>query len=174
MPQMLLHHLLQMAQYHHWATQKCLTALMPLDEEAYRHNTGLFFKSIHGTLNHLLVAERIWQSRWAGETDVDLRLDQHLCEDRHDLARQLLDATANWSEWLETLPAASLNELFNYHNTAGEARQQQRGTALAHVFNHGTHHRGQISAAMTKLGLQAPALDLLYSPFGRLPGVDSA
>jgi uncharacterized damage-inducible protein DinB len=33
---------------------------------------------------------------------------------------------------------------------------------LAHVFNHGTHHRGQISAALTAMGQPAPELDLVF------------
>ena len=60
-----LAHFSQLARYNVWATARLLDAVAPVGEDQYRRDVGLFFKSIHGTLNHLLVAEQLWFARFA-------------------------------------------------------------------------------------------------------------
>ena len=59
-------HFTRQARYHVWATHRLLDAVSRVSDEDYKRDVGLFFKSIHGTLNHLLVGEcLLWQQRFA-------------------------------------------------------------------------------------------------------------
>lgn len=159
---MLKSHFAQFAAYNRWANRRLYDDAAPLPDAARKQELGLFFRSLHGTLNHLLVADRIWLHRLTGEGPEPARLDQILFEDFSELrvAREAEDArivrsVAGWSE-------AELDAPFEYRTLAGKLHRQRRADTLAHFFNHQTHHRGQAHAALTILGVAEPApLDLL-------------
>jgi len=153
---------LLMARYHRWACRRLLTTLELLPEERYRQECGLFFHSIHGTLNHLVVADRLWYGRFSGSPVTGLRLDTEVCADRRALADQLIEHAQRWTDMIEGLDAAAFDSVLNYHDTRGHARSLPFAPTLSHVFNHGTHHRGQISAAVSGFGLPPPEMDLVY------------
>ena len=76
-------HFLQLARYNVWATRRLLDAVANVSEADYRKDVGLFFKSIHGTLNHLLVGEHhIWFPRFAEGASPRLALNAELEADR--------------------------------------------------------------------------------------------
>ena len=81
---------------------------------------------------------------------------------RGALAARLIEGAARWRPWLASLPDERLDGRIDYRGTDGQARSLPFSPTLAHVFNHGTHHRGQISAALTALGHPAPELDLVW------------
>jgi uncharacterized damage-inducible protein DinB len=151
-----------MAQYHVWATQRLLSSMQCLDDEEYYRECGLFFKSIHGTCNHLLLAERLWWARMHGSTMSIAGLDQELIPSRPALMEAMLEQAHAWCTWSDTWTSEQLADSFAYHNTQGQSMSAILGPILLHVFNHGTHHRGQISAGFTTMGYPAPELDLLY------------
>ena len=154
-----------LARYHLWATRKLLgESLADLAEADYRRDCGLFFKSIHGTLNHLLVVESlIWLPRFArGESPQGVALNAEAEPDRARLRQRLLDTAQAWIDYAQSLPAARFDAPFRYTNSKGVLMSLPFAPTLAHVFNHGTHHRGQISAALTAMGRPAPELDIVY------------
>ena len=137
--------------------------MVAVPDADYRRDAGLFFKSIHGTLNHLLVAEHLlWQRRFAEGVSPKLALDEEAEPDRARLAARLLEGAARWQPLLESWPAARFEGTLDYTNTRGEDVALPFALTLAHVFNHGTHHRGQISAALTQLGQPGSELDMVY------------
>lgn len=155
-------HLLQMARYGHWATERLFAVVNRLSDDAYHRDIGLFFKSVHGTLNHLLVTElELWQRRFQQGESRSLALDAELEPQRTRLRQRLLDGMAAWVPWVEALDPARLDGRLDYVNTEGKPMSVPFAATLAHVFNHGTHHRGQASAGLTVLGQQAPVMDLL-------------
>lgn len=154
---------LTLARYNVWATRRLLDALAAVDDAAYRRDIGLFFRSIHGTLNHLLVAEhRLWFRRFAEGVSPKVALDEEAEPDRARLAERLLAGAASWQPLIERWPAARFAGAFDYTTSKGVAVSLPFAPTLAHVFNHGTHHRGQITAALTVLGQPCPELDLVY------------
>lgn len=156
----------QMARYHHWATERLLSAIVPMSDEAYRRSCGLFFGSIHGTLNHLLLTDSgFWYPRFTGGAVTTLPLDAELESDRSALAARLMSATALWPGLVEGLGDTALAGDLHYTMTTGDKRSLPMSAALLHVVNHATHHRGQITAAMTMLGYDFPPLDLPYLVF---------
>jgi uncharacterized damage-inducible protein DinB len=152
-----------LARYNLWATRRLLDAsVSTLSEQDYRRDCGLYFKSIHGTLNHLLAGEHgVWRRRFAEGASPQVALDAELEPDRALLRQRLLDGAQAWLPLIEAWPAAKLEGRLDYVNLSGQAVSMPFAATLAHVFNHGTHHRGQITAALTAMGHRCPELDLI-------------
>jgi len=151
------------ARYHVWATQRLLAAVSRVSDGDYRRDVGLFFKSIHGTLNHLLVAEHLlWYARFAKGASPVLALDAEIEPDRERLAQALSGGAANWAPLIATWPVERFDGHLDYRTSKGVPQSLPFAATLAHVFNHATHHRGQITAALTALGHAAPELDGVY------------
>ena len=149
-----------LARYNLWATRTLYEHVDALPEAEYRRDCGLFFRSVHGTLNHLLVGEhRLWFVRFAQGVSPKLRLDEEVETDRARLRQALLDGAQRWGPWIESLDAAQLEGVLHYSSMNGTAQVLPFAATLGHVFNHGTHHRGQITAAL--MGHAGPVLDLV-------------
>ena len=156
-------HFLQLARYNMWATDRALKAVEAVSEADYRRDVGLFFKSIHGTLNHLLVGEHLlWFRRFVEGVSPTLALDAEVEPDRAALARRLQAGAARWEPAMAQWPEQRFAGTLAYTSTRGVEVSLPFALTLAHVFNHGTHHRGQITAALTMLGQPCPELDLVY------------
>jgi uncharacterized damage-inducible protein DinB len=152
-----------LARYNLWATQRLLEAVDKLDDASYRKESGLFFNSIHGTLNHMLVGEHLlWYPRFAKGVSPKVTLDMEAEPVRERLGQALKGGAANWRPLIESWPAERFEGKLSYTTTRGQALTLPFAPTLAHVFNHGTHHRGQITAAMTALGQPCPVLDLVF------------
>ena len=151
------------AGYNAWCNERLYAAAATLSDADYRADRGAFFKSVHGTLNHVLVADRIWMKRFTGEGDAPSRLDTILYDDLALLrvAREAEDARI--MEWIDDLRTEAYSGRFTYTTIVDLRTISQRlAPALSHFFNHQTHHRGQASALLTAFGEEAPVLDLIY------------
>lgn len=156
--------LLRLAHYELWATRRLLKAVDGLSDAQYRQEGGLFFKSVHGTLNHLLVGQSLlWLPRFAEGSSPVMALNAEAEPDRARLRQRLLDGAARWPAVIAALDETRLCEgMLDYRTAQGEPASVPMAACLQHVFNHGTHHRGQISAALTALGQAGPELDLMH------------
>ncbi len=155
-------HFSHLARYNVWATKRLLRAVEALPETDYRRDVGLFFKSIHGTLNHLLVGEHlIWFARFAKGVSPKVPLDTEAEPDRARLAQALKGGAANWLPLISAWPNERFGGTLDYITLNGQPASLNFAATLAHVFNHGTHHRGQITAALTAMGQTCPDLDLV-------------
>ncbi len=156
--------LLTLARYNAWATTKLLNEhIASLDEDDYRRNVGLFFKSIHGTLNHLLVGEHLlWYRRFAEGVSPIVQLNAEIESDRDQLTARLLAGAALWQPLIERIDDTQFAGKLNYTTMRGTAASLPYVPTLMHVFNHATHHRGQITAALTMLHKPCPEIDLVY------------
>ena len=158
-------HFLMLARYHVWATERLLERhIAPLSDDEYKRDIGLFFKSVHGTLNHLLVAERgLWFERFVHANSPKRKLSEEVHTDRQALDRALRQAVREWQPAIESWDEARFDAPLTYTSTEGVTRTVPFTPTLSHVFNHGTHHRGQISAAITAMGHDGPEIDLLFA-----------
>lgn len=156
-------HFCALAHYNVWATQRLLTAVAEVTETDYRRDAGLFFKSIHGTLNHVLVGEYLlWRRRFAEGVSPRVALDAEAEPNRQALAQALTDGALAWEPLIRSWAAERFDGQLAYTTMRGQAAVLPFGLTLTHVFNHSTHHRGQITAALTALGHPAPELDMVY------------
>ena len=156
-------HFQMFAAYNQWANALIYGAARLLPDEDYRLDRGAFFKSVHGTLNHILVADRIWMKRFTGEGDAPKRLDAIICDTLEKLMIERDREDGRIINWLEHVDAKALSGRFTYTAIVDMRTISQRiAPALAHFFNHQTHHRGQAHALLTGFGMEAPVLDLVY------------
>ena len=154
-----------LARYHVWATAKLYEHVERLDDADYRKDAGLFFKSVHRTLNHLLVAEHaVWFPRFAEGLSNRVALDAELESDRAALRDRLLAAVPLWQKLIASFDDARFAEAstLDYTTTKGIAQSLPLAPTLGHVFNHATHHRGQITAAVTAMGYPCPEIDWVW------------
>lgn len=155
-------HLTTMARYNRWANRRLYAEAAKLPDARYREQSGAFFGSLHGTLNHLLVTNRIWMTRLDGQGEAPTKLDAILFEELEPLRQAEEAEDARIIGFVDGLSEAELDADFTYATTSGAPQRQPRWQALAHLFNHQTHHRGQAHAILTRLGVAEPAsLDLL-------------
>ena len=153
-----------LARYNRWINAKVYSAAAALTDEERKRDRGAFFKSIHATLNHILLADRVWMGRFEG---VKLEaghmgpggirsLDEVLYADYAELtaAREQMDAEL--ADWVGKLSAERLADTFRYG-----PNQSVLWTALAHVFNHQTHHRGQVTTLLTQAGQDVGKTDMI-------------
>ncbi|HSC64707.1 MAG TPA: DinB family protein [Caldimonas sp.] len=149
-----------LARYHVWATTRLYEHVERLDDADYRKDVGLFFKSVHGTMNHLLVAEHeVWFPRFAAGVSNRVALDVELESDRTALRDRLLAAVPRWQALIAALDDGRFAGTLDYTTTKGVAQSLPFAPTLGHVFNHATHHRGQVTAAITAMGYPCPVLD---------------
>ena len=156
-------HFRMFAAYNAWANRHLYDAVSKVADEDYRLDRGAFFKSIHGTLNHLIAADRIWMKRFTNEGDAPNRLDVILYDDFSLLkvAREAEDARI--INWIDDLRDEAFAGRFTFTTITDMRTISQRlAPTLAHFFNHQTHHRGQAHALLTGLGAEGPVLDLVY------------
>ncbi len=168
-------HFRMFAAYNRWANERLYEAAAKLPDADYRAERGAFFGSLHGTLNHILVADRVWMRRFTGEGPTPTRLDEILFDTLEPLAAARRDEDERIIAWVEGLSEADLAGTFTYRTlTRPTDVTQPRAPALAHFFNHQTHHRGQCHTLLTIAGGKsaAPEMDLIY--FQRETGIGLA
>ena len=150
------------AAYNRWANGRIYDAAAQLSEEAFTRDTGAFFKSMMGTLNHVLVADRVWMKRFTGEGEAPATLDTILHADFAKLraAREAEDNRI--AKWVGSLGDEAFGGRFTYMTVTDMRTISQRlAPALDHFFNHQTHHRGQAHMILTSLGEPSVQLDLI-------------
>jgi uncharacterized damage-inducible protein DinB len=151
----------KMARYNVWANRRLYDACAELTDEDYFARRPAFFGSIHGTLNHILVADRIWRGRLEGSTAAPPALDAELYRERAALreAREAEDAII--VVVVDALDEAALGRPVTYRNSRGEPFTNPVWLVLQHFFNHQAHHRGQIHGMLSATPVAPPPLDLI-------------
>jgi uncharacterized damage-inducible protein DinB len=155
-------HFRTLARYNQWANRRLYDACARLDDAMYRQRRPAFFGSIHGTLNHLLVGDRVWLGRIEHVESGVRALDQILYDDFGELraAREAEDRRI--VALADRLDAAALAADLDYANMAGAPQRTRLDWVLTHVFNHDTHHRGQVHGLLSQTAVAPPPLDLIF------------
>jgi uncharacterized damage-inducible protein DinB len=151
-----------MARYNRWMNTKLYEASASLSDEQRKANRSAFFKSIHGTLNHLLLADRTWMQRLHGEPVTMTSTDQEVHEDFDELrkAREAMDERL--IQWAASIEAVEATRGYSFHSVT-----YQKEIALPYVvvvmqvFNHQTHHRGQVTTLLAQAGIDPGTTDMV-------------
>jgi uncharacterized damage-inducible protein DinB len=149
----------QMARYNAWMNQKLLLECSKTSDEARKMPRGVPFGSLHGLWNHVLLTNKAWMGRFSGEPFIYSALDEELCADWDELQAELRQVDAQISEFAAGLTPAILDTTLHFVRQ-GEPRELPYFGAVSHLFNHQTHHRGQITAVMEQIGLDCGVTDL--------------
>lgn len=154
-----------MAAYNQWMNERLYSVCAELSDAQRRQDRGVFFKSIHGTLNHLLLADNIWLGRFFGEPFHVDSLDQELCHDFEELRRVREKVDEQIQQWAEALTDEILAGTLRYTSVVNPAaRSYDMWLAVGHFFNHQTHHRGQLTAMLTQCGKDYGVTDIIWLP----------
>lgn len=161
-------HVRTMARYNAWQNRSIFAAAGGLDDAARRAERGAFFGSIHKTLCHLLWGDQIWLSRFAGTPPPavpDIPRSVELCAEWAELATERQRCDAMIGAWAAALdPAWLVGDLTWYSGAAGREVSKGRALLVVHLFNHQTHHRGQVHAMLTAAGARPGPTDLPFMP----------
>ena len=160
---MMQQHLCRMARYNRWANQQLIEACSALNEADYFAEGKMFFGSIHGTFNHILVADRLWLTRILGEPSPALKLDDRPFADLPALRHARDEQDLVMIDLTESYVDDDLDADISYRMVT---RPEDVTTPLhlcwLHLFNHQTHHRGQVHDQLMQTSVAPPALDLVY------------
>ena len=156
-----------LARYNRWMNDKLYGLAATLSDEARKRDSGAFFKSIHGTFNHLLIADRVWLARFEGTAIPEgfmgpggiRALDQELYADFTELRRERARTDDELSSWVSGLNAGRLAEQLVFMRR-GEKYEAPLWWAVAHLFNHQTHHRGQVTTLFMQQGCDPGVTDM--------------
>lgn len=149
------------ADYQHWANEVLFTALEHLQPEFIASDQGLFFHSIHHTVDHILLVSQAWQARLQGDNLApNYREIAH--PDWRELQKAMRMETRRLQSWLEAQPDDYYEQQISFAGSDGKIRTMWVRDMLVHLFTHYAHHRGQISAVATRLGAPCPEMDFVY------------
>ena len=155
-----------MAAYTEWQNKSLYTSADTLSDSTRREDRGAFFGSIHDTLNHLLWGDRLWLHRLAGTpapSQPDIPGSVHLVADWPDLqaAREQTDQAL--LDWARVVTNRDLEGEFSWFSGAIQAEvRRARWVLVVQLFNHGTHHRGQVHAMLTATGARPDDTDVPF------------
>ena len=157
----------QMARYNRWQNRSLYAAADNLTDADRRADRGAFFKSIHGTLSHILWGDTIWMSRFDGwaAPDVAIPGSPGWIEDWDTLKTRRSDADEAILAWAGRLTDADVaGDLGWYSGAMGRDVTKPRDQCIVHFFNHQAHHRGQVHAMLTAAGARPDDTDLVFMP----------
>jgi uncharacterized damage-inducible protein DinB len=163
MSETMIANLRQLARYNRWANAGLCAACAELDEAAYKASRAAFFGSIHATLNHILVNDRIWTSRFTGRPCSISALDEELYGSLDDL-RAAQDADdAALIDLVDGLDEAGIGRIVRYTTIDDFSdHADPLWLLLVNLFNHQTHHRGQVHDMLSQTTVAPPPLDLIF------------
>lgn len=160
-------HIQLMARYNQWQNRNLYTAAAILSDEARKSDRGAFFKSIHGTLSHILWADRVWMNRFDGWERLSLpqSVSGDMISDFETLNAERERDDARIIDWANALPKGDLRGPLTFFSGAMQANvSMPYWTCVTHFFNHQTHHRGQAHALITSAGGVPHDTDLFLMP----------
>jgi uncharacterized damage-inducible protein DinB len=154
-----------LARYNRWMNEKLYAICQGFSDEERKLDRGAPFASMHGTLNHLLLADRIWMGLFRGEPYPAQSLGQELYSDFTELRAARADQDAEIETWIGSLSAEALQGTLRFRPISTPVeREGPLWFCLTHFFNHQTHHRGQLTALIEAAGGDCGVTDLLRLP----------
>jgi uncharacterized damage-inducible protein DinB len=157
----------RLARYNRWQNENVYGVADALSDIERRRERGAFFGSIQGTLSHLLWADRMWMSRLAGSPRPAGGIPESvsLYGDWNDLKRERAAFDGVILDWADRLDDAALAGELTWYSAAVKAeRRQPIWVLVTHMFNHQTHHRGQVHCMLTQAGSKPGDTDLPLMP----------
>ena len=150
-----------MARYNAELNRRVYGAALRLSDEQRRSDEGAFWKSIHATLSHLYWADRIWLSRFgaAKAPEVPIARSGAMIEDFDTLWAQRQELDQVLIEWAD---AMTPDEISWRSGATGRDMTKPRALLIMQIFNHQTHHRGQVHALITRFGEKTGDTDLPF------------
>ena len=154
-----------MARYNQWMNEKLYAVCEKIPDADRKKDLGAFFKSIHGTLNHILYGDRAWMGRFSGKPFNIMGIGQELYKDFDKLKSERFSTDSQILDWTRALSSEWLDSDFEYtSNVDSKTRVLPCWVLVTHMFNHQTHHRGQVTTLVKQLGYEPGVTDIPWLP----------
>lgn len=156
---------LTMAHYNRWMNEKIYAAVAALSDAERKQDRGAFFGSMHAILNHLLLGDQAWMQRFAGEPVTMKSPRDELYADFSELraARAAMDERI--LSWAAALTDEFADREYRFFSVSYQReRALPQYVTILQVFNHQTHHRGQITTLLSQMGIDVGITDLPWMP----------
>ena len=153
-----------MAEYNRWMNGRLYAICADLSDDERGRDRGAFFKSVHGTLNHLYYGDQAWFGRFT-QRPLVAKIGHEFFATFEELraARKLLDDEI--VAWAVTLAEEWLHSPFTYKSSVdGKTRTLPAWLLVVHMFNHQTHHRGQLTTLLMQMGIDPGETDIPWLP----------
>lgn len=158
--------LLLQARYSQWVNRRLYDACAALADNERKQDRGVFFSSIHGTWNHLLLGDRVWLARLQGLPVPYQRLDLELYADFSELRAAQTDCDQALLDLIQGMNTTALQRRIAFRSlSTGQDRELSVATILTTLLLHKTHHRGQITALLSQCGCDYGDIDFIFAPF---------
>jgi uncharacterized damage-inducible protein DinB len=142
-----------------WADIKTLESIATLKPEEYTRDLHSSFGSIHGTMVHILSADRVWLNRWVGKPTAPMKAED---VPTIEVLKKQWDAhSLDLSNFLRTLTEVQLAAPFSYTDFKNNVHAQILALQMQHKVNHSTYHRGQIASMLRQLCVPPIGTDLI-------------
>ena len=160
------------AKYNKWMNDHFYLLCDSISDEERKRDVGAFFKSIHGTLNHILLGDRLWMSRFQGTEFNISSLDQELYADYDELKKQRAITDEEISSYIDGLSEDLLNRPIRFVSKVKKSEHTYiLRDCVLHFFQHQIHHRGQVSTLISQLGIDIGVTDMMWMPGIEITGL---
>ncbi len=154
-----------LARYNRWMNERLYATLATIPDAERKRDRGAFFGSMHGTLNHLLWGDRMWLGRFVDRPCTAPAFGADMYADYAELAREREATDRDLLDWAGQVTAPWLAGTLTYTSRVdGRTRTLPAAVAAVHLFNHGIHHRGQLTTLMKQAGCDPGVTDLPWLP----------
>jgi uncharacterized damage-inducible protein DinB len=161
-----------MAAYNRWMNERLYRVCSEMTDAERKHDRRAFFRSLHGTLNHLLVGDKIWMARFTKTSVSVSSLDQELFSDFQELRNARAETDSEIERWAARITEEELGGILEYTSMVNpEPRRYPLWLAVTHFFNHQTHHRGQLTTLLSQFSKDYGVTDLIWLPGSELKKV---
>ena len=154
-----------MAEYNKWMDSKIYSVCLDIPDKLRRKDLGAFFKSIHSTLNHIYYGDLAWIERLRDNKFTPREIGVDLFEDFLELKTAQEQMDTEILDWARTLTQSNLELTYDYvSNVENFSRKLPIWVLATHMFNHQTHHRGQVTTLIKQLGYEPGITDIPWLP----------
>jgi len=141
--------------YHYWARDVIFDAVAPLSPEQFTRGVDSSFKSVRDTVAHIYAADRVWYTRWTGESPGGL-IPYDTFPDVESIRKVWVELEGQVRAFVEELGEAGVSRVFEYTLLSGATGASPFFQMLTHVVNHASYHRGQVTTLLRQLGAAPP------------------
>jgi uncharacterized damage-inducible protein DinB len=154
-----------MADYNQWMNVRLYELCGIISDEKLRENKGAFFGSAYLTLNHIAYSDLAFLSRFESKPELAPKINVDLFGGFRQLSVERIKIDKRISEWAETLSPTWLQESLTYKSQVdGQVRTVPQWILVTHMFNHQTHHRGQVTTLLSQSGMDMGSTDIPFMP----------
>ena len=146
--------------YNHWANQRTIAAASLLKSDDFTRNLGNSFSSVRDTLVHIMASEWLWLERWNGRSPMAMLAATDF-QNAGAIAQRWKEIQQAQNTFLTSVTPERLRAKISYTNLRGQTYAYPLWQQMAHVVNHSSYHRGQVTTLLRQLGAAPVSTDLL-------------